>query len=378
MPAKPKITDQQVIDAMELHRTQRAAAKALGVNQSAISNRLRRLQARGYSPKHDMTRPVPEMFVAGGVSTYYNKDGKPTGQWVKARLDTERMRRLIDEAVEAMAETLPRVRPRPAPARVVDDLCNNYVITDYHLGMLSWHEETGADWDTAIAEDALVRWFGAAIAAAPAAKQAVFAQLGDFLHFDSLESVTPTSKHVLDADTRFAKLVRVAIRAFRKIVDMLLHKHEHVHVIMAEGNHDLAASVWLREMMAAIYADEPRVTVDPNPDPYYCFEWGNTALFFHHGHKRKPGNVDTVFAAKFREIFGRTRYAYAHMGHLHHVDQRETNLMIVEQHRTLAAPDAYASRGGWMSGRDAQVITYSRQFGEVSRLKISDKMLGLA
>lgn len=378
MPAPKKVTDEQVIAAMAEHGTQRAAARALGVNQSAISVRLRRLEARGYSPKHDMIRPVPESFIAGGVSTYYNKDGKPVGQWVKARLDLDRARRLIDEAVAAMAEDLPRVK-RVSPPGVVDrDLLNCYVITDYHLGMLSWHEETGADWDTAIAEDALVRWFGAAIAAAPKADTAVFAQLGDFLHFDSLDSVTPTSKHVLDADTRFAKLVRASIRAIRKIVSMLLEKHKRVHIIMAEGNHDLAASVWLREMFAAIYADEPRITVDQNPDPYYCYEWGETALFFHHGHKRKPANVDTVFAAKFREIFGRTKHAYAHMGHLHHVDQRETNLMVVEQHRTLAAPDAYASRGGWMSGRDAQVISYSRRFGEVGRLKISDKMLGLS
>jgi len=50
--------------------------------------------------------------------------------------------------------------------------------------------------------------------------------------------------------------------------------------------------------------------------------------------------------------------------------------MIVEQHRTLAANDAYASRGGWLSGRSASVITYSKKFGEVSRLTISPEMLG--
>ena len=48
------------------------------------------------------------------------------------------------------------------------------------------------------------------------------------------------------------------------------------------------------------------------------------------------------------------------MGHLHSVDVKENNLMIVEQHRTLAAPDAYAARGGWISGRDAKVITYHK------------------
>jgi hypothetical protein len=82
-----------------------------------------------------------------------------------------------------------------------------------------------------------------------------------------------------------------------------------------------------------------------------------------------------VLAGKFREVFGRTKHAYAHTGHLHSVEVRETSLMVIEQHRTLAAPDAYASRGGWLSGRDAQVITYSKQHGEVGRIKISAAMV---
>jgi hypothetical protein len=48
--------------------------------------------------------------------------------------------------------------------------------------------------------------------------------------------------------------------------------------------------------------------------------------------------------------------------------------MVVEQHRTLAASDAYASRGGWMSGRDAQVITYHATHGEVGRIVVNSRM----
>lgn len=85
--------------------------------------------------------------------------------------------------------------------------------------------------------------------------------------------------------------------------------------------------------------------------------------------------IADVFASKFREVFGRTKFSYAHMGHLHHIEVKETNLMVVEQHRTLAAADAHASRGGWLSGREAQVITYSKRFGEVGRVRISSSMV---
>jgi hypothetical protein len=330
----------------------------------------------GWAPDYGIDTPLPLGQKLRGTSTLIDKrSGETVLQWVKSNEDAEAQDALMRTALKAMVEKIPRDKARAAPARTLCDLLNCYVVTDYHLGMLSWGEETGADWDTTIAEQMLVDWFGAAIAQSPASQRAVFSQLGDFLHWDGMDAVTPASKHLLDADTRFQKLVRVAIRVIRRVIGMLLERHATVHIIMAEGNHDPASSIWLREFMAALYENEPRITVELSPDPYYCVEHGKTALFFHHGHKRRPANVDTVFASKFRDVFGRTRHAYAHMGHLHHVDQKETNLMIVEQHRTLAAPDAYASRGGWMSGRDAQVITYSREHGEVGRVRINSKMV---
>jgi hypothetical protein len=372
-----------------------ALAKHFGISNRAMLRRRRRVEARlgitlpspgsaadaeralmarkGVAPEFDMTHPVAPGFAVKGTSTLYTQAGI-AAQWVKTDQDRERMHAAMVAAVEAMAERIPREKPRPAPKHANADLLNCYVITDYHVGSLSWPEETGEPWDTSIAERMLIDWFGAAIAQSPPAESAVLAQLGDFLHYDSLEAITPTSKHLLDADSRFQRVVRVAIRAVRQIIGMLLAKHQHVHVLMAEGNHDMASSVWLRELMAALYENEPRVTVDVSPDPYYCVEHGQTALFFHHGHKRGVKNVDTVFAAKFREVFGRTRYAYAHMGHLHHVDVKETNLMLVEQHQTLAARDAYASRVGWVSDRSAQVITYHRALGEVGRVRIAAAM----
>lgn len=370
-------SDEAIINALKEHGSQRKAAAALGLNSRTLERRLKRMRLRGYSPEYDMVKMVPEGFTVGGVSTLYDKNGQVVQQWVKSRQDPEAVQRMLDAALEAFKSEIPREKPLTGHFIGHEDLLNCYVLTDYHLGMLSWAEETGADWDMEIAESTIVRWFQMAIERSPAADTALLAQLGDFLHWDSLDAVTPTNRHLLDADTRFAKLIRTAIRIKRRVIRMLLTKYQHVHLIEAEGNHDLASSVQTREWLAAMYEDEPRVTIDTSPDPYYCYEHGLTSLFFHHGHKRPLRGIEEVFAAKFREVFGRTKFSYAHMGHLHHIDIKESNLMVVEQHRTLAAPDAHASRSGYNSGRDAQVITYSKRFGEVSRLRISTHMLGL-
>jgi hypothetical protein len=321
----------------------------------------------------------PDGYAIKGTSSLVdyreNPEGETILQWVKTDRDRERQLELMREAIAAMCDDIPRLPAIKSPKMTNSNLLNLYVITDYHFGMLSWAEETGEDWDVSIAESLLIKWFEAAIAWSPDSETGVLCNLGDLVHIDGLESITPTGHNLLDSDTRFAKIVRVVIRCIRRVVDMLLHKHRKLHIIMAEGNHDLASSVWLREMFAAMYERDKRITIDTSPDPYYCIEHGQTSLFFHHGHKRKPASVDDVFVAKFREVFGRTKFSYAHMGHMHHVWQKETNLMIVEQHRTLAAKDAYASRGGWLSGREASCITYHKDYGQTGRVTVTPDMV---
>lgn len=369
-----KITDDELIEFLKTG-SQHQAADHFGLNERSLRRRIKRIAQRGHAPAHDMTKTCPDGFKVKGVSSYYNRDGNLAGQWVKTDADRERQYQMLVEAASALTDEIPRAGLVPLPPMAQENLLNVYTITDYHFGMLAWEPETGADWDTDIAEEMLTAWFSRAIAMSERAESCVFAQLGDFLHFDGLESITPSSGHNLDADTRFSRLVRVVIRTVARVIDLLLAKYQAVYVLMAEGNHDLASSVWLRELFAARYQNEPRVHVDTSPDPYYCYEHGKTSLFWHHGHKHRIGGLDSVFAAKFREVFGRTLHSYAHTGHLHHRELKETNLMIVEQHRTLAAPDAYASRGGWMSGRSSTVITYHKEYGEVARITVCPEML---
>lgn len=351
-------------------------SKEIGINPRTIQRRMDNAAKRGYLPQMQIKTELPEFLRVKGTSQLIdNRTGEPVMSWVKTTTDHTALETMMRETIEAMAEQLPREKKVGAWLEGSEKLANCYVITDYHMGMLSWHEETGADWDLSIAEQTIVDWFAQAIAQSPAAKTAVFAQLSDFLHFDGMDAVTPASKHLLDVDTRFAKVVRSAIRVLRRVIGMLLAKHERLHIIMADANHDPVSQIWLREWFAVFYEDEPRVTVDRSPSPYNCFEFGKVALFFHHGHKRKVSNVSEVFAAQFREVFGRTKHAYAHLGHLHHIDVKENNLMVVEMHRTLAPADAYAARGGWITGRDAQVITYHCDYGEVSRIRINSDML---
>jgi hypothetical protein len=370
----------ECVEAVIEHDTYAQAANALGINVRTLERTVQRVKQqaarKGYSPEHDMTRPAPDGFTVKGTSTLYDAEGNVSNQWVKTQQSHDRQKQLMEEAVRAMAEEIPREAPVSyIPQAPNNDLLNLYTISDYHFGMLAWHEETGADWDTRIAEDMLVNWFAASMDSAPQADVAVLAELGDGCHYDSFDSITPTNRHLLDSDTRFPHMVRVMIRAFRRVVQMLLQKYPRVHIIMAEGNHDPASSVWMREWFAALYENEPRVTVDTSPDPFYAYEWGDTSLFWHHGHLVKQQGLDQVFASKFRELFGCTKYSYGHSGHLHHKHIRESRLMTLIQHPTLAAKDSHASRHGYESERGAAVDTYHKKHGKIGEVTLKPEMV---
>lgn len=407
MPTPP-LTDDLALEAALAYRAcgenKTEAAATLGLPRNTFNNRLARAAERGllgpaetkpgfairqitdtpngqYVQQRKEAGPEwepTEGLVIKGKTSLVGPDGRILTQHVMERAGAADQLAAMRAAVEALKEDLPRLPPLPIPALLRPesaDLLNQFTVTDNHFGMLAWGEETGADYDLRIAEQLIMDWFSAAVRTSPDANTAVLAQLGDLLHHDGLESVTPASKHVLDADSRLQKVIRVVIRCFRRILDMLLAKHQHVHVVMASGNHDPASSAWLREMFATLYENEPRVTVDTSPSLYYAYEWGQTGLYYHHMHKRGVKDLDRTFAGKFREMFGRCRYNYGHGGHLHSDAVVETALMHIERHETLAAADAYAAGGGWLSGRSAKVITYSRQFGEVGRSILRPEMV---
>lgn len=368
-----------LILAANRHGSVRAAAREIGIDSGNATRLLQRLARRaalkGYSPAHDMTRVVPDPYIVKGVSTYYNKEGKPAGQWVKSRIDEERALQAMRDAIAALTAEVAREKPARPPAWTDAALCNLYTMTDLHVGMRAWAKETGAPWDIDIAETTITRAFDYLIERSASADTAIVAQLGDFLHFDGLSAVTPTNQHPLDADSRYSKVVQSAVRILRHVVRSALRKHGRVVLLIAEGNHDPAGAVWMRHLFRALYEGEPRIECIDSELPYYCHQHGATMIGWHHGHLSKPDALPLLFAAQFPQAWGTSRHRYVHCGHMHHVYEQEHNGVTVIQHPTLAARDAYAARGGWIAERQITGITYHAEHGQVARVTVTPEML---
>lgn len=370
-------TDRQreYIDALLLANTQDGAADDLGINRRTLQRGMKILQNnaadRGYDPENNLNTLVAEGQLIKGISRLEDENGVMKLQWVKTdREKTDLLEAILVALDNKIAElpSIPSIKPKKTHNT---DLCALYTITDFHLGMYAWDKEAGENWDTAIAEKVLINTFQHLMDSTPDTDVAVLNQLGDFLHWDGLDAVTPTSGHALDADSRFGKMIELGMDLIVLMIEMLLKKHKKVKVIVCEGNHDLAGSVWLQKFLMKIFAKNKRVEIDDSAFPFYAHQHGNIMLGFHHGHKVKNKSLPAVFSAepRFRKMWGDCEYTYIHTGHYHHAEQdiAEGGGAIVERHPTLAARDAYSARGGYVSWRAARAIVYHKDKGEVSR-----------
>lgn len=381
-------TDRQAeyLRAIETADGNRAeAARALGVKPQTVDDALKAVKnkaaKRGWVEAPTgvhKTFAIPDGYKLKGRSTYIGRDGEPRGEWVKTDTDRERQYELMLEAIKGLTDTIQPIDPLPGPTEeTLSDLATIYTMTDSHIGMLAWGRETGADWDLNIAEKVLTSCFADMVRRSPAAETCVIAQLGDWMHYDSLEAVTPTSRNILDADSRAGKMVAVATRTLRSLVDMALAKHKVVHLLIAEGNHDLFGSLMLRTAFRMLYENEPRVILIESENPYYAMQFGNNMWAWHHGHKKGLDASTALFVADmYSEIFGQTLYRTLFFGDKHHKAVKELAGFTLEQLGTLAANDAYAIRGGWKSHQYAEAIIFHKLLGEAGRVRTNPAMVG--
>lgn len=368
--AVAKITNDQLTEELKNGLTNKAIAEKYGMNIRNVELRRSKLAKSGIGHGNEgIKKLVPDGYLVKGTSTMIDAEGNEKIRWVKTSVDNERLEILLEQARDAFCSEIPKCEEVKHSGKDTNpDLMTLYPIFDIHIGMMAHRHESGENYDTATAEKLMDSYFDHAISVSPASEKAVILVGGDYLHSDGLEAVTPASGHCLDQDSRYAKLVYIAIRSIRGAVEKMLKKHKSVDIQIIEGNHDQSGMIWLRAAMAAFYENESRVFVDVSPAIMHKTRFGSTLLGYTHGHtmKKAEGRL-AAMATDYRKDFGECEFVYCHSGHFHHATVTECTLGIDEVHPALASKDAYAARGGWRSYRQAAAIVYHKEFGEVGR-----------
>lgn len=345
------------------------ASRILGIVPSAVRQRLEKRPELNHAPVF----PHPAGQAVKGVSTLYDADGVIKAQWVKS----DATKRTPDEWAQHVRDALADVSPlKPIPAKRGSngDLLTVYPIGDHHTAMYAWAEEAGADYDLKIAERLLVSAATHLVAQAPASKHALVINVGDFLHVDNLRNETSRSGNALDVDTRYAAMIRAAVKMLRAVIEQALTRHQFVTVVNAVGNHDDVGALWLSLALGQFYERNPRVTVVQQPGKFYYYRHGKVLIGVTHGDTVKLDHLGGVMAADRPEDWGATQHRYWITGHIHQRRTIELPGVMVESFRTLAARDAWASAAGYRSGRDMMNVVFHANHGEVARNRFDVSM----
>lgn len=318
-------------------------------------------------------QPVGPGFAVKGVSTYFGPQGDVRGQHVSTvRSEADRGAALLEAIEKAVARYEGLCGRVPAPAVLPDDLLTLYGIGDGHLGMLARGKETGSDdFDLKIAERELCAAIDILIERTPASRDAIVLDVGDFLHVDNDSQLTPGGKNKLDADSRYKKILEVAITSMEYFVNRVRTKHANTKVIIVPGNHNPQGARVMQLILARSYKNEPRVDVVDNANPTMYHRHGKVLLGFNHGENR-PVELPAVMAADRPEDWGQTLYRHWICGHIHHktLSAKDYTGCTVETLPTLAPRDAWHNEKLYRARRSLCAITYDSEYGELTRATV--------
>lgn len=346
----------------------RAIARQIGISETNVRARLagakRHAEADG--------------AIQGAMSSVGMQDAGPLHSgWIKSEGASLYFQMPKDKSANVSAivreafEGIPACPPIPSAREFTDGLLTVYPIFDAHIGMRASADESGEDMDNDIAERRITGGMGQCIASSPASEQAVVLIGGDALHANDQTAMTPKSKHVLDVASSFSEALDVAIRTFAACIEMAASKHKRVVVSVIQGNHDRDAFLAVMYALRERYRDNPRIEVQRKGGEFFVMEWGRVMIASHHGDKAKAERLVMHMADEWAEMWGRTRYRFYFTGHMHHTKMQDIGGVQVEQLRAVAPRDAYAASHSYSSRSEMQAITYHKDSGEVSRVKVS-------
>lgn len=401
MGGVPELSEEVLLQAVALrarHPSSASAAREAGIPPETFKHRLKVAVRKGYAPYTPVMEgfevrevsskvgdswirqtperggsfEVPAGHAIKGVSALVDGEGRTVQQWVKTKQGVLDPIHVAEHIAKVFANYRPAASKSPSPKRYDNDTCTLIPCNDWHIGMFSWGQQTGKNWDLKIAEKIIGDAAVETVNRSPPSKECIILGGGDLLHADNKRNET-TGGTPQDVDGRYEKVIDVAARLMLRTIDAALKRHKHVTVRILKGNHDEHASVAVLYFLKGLYRKEPRITVDADPSDYFWYRFGSVLIGACHGHQSSNhiAKMPGIMAHRRAEDWGATTHRYVHGFHLHHSAKiaTEGNGVICETHQAPIPQDAWHFGSGFLSGRSIQAITYHAKVGEIGRVR---------
>lgn len=238
-------------------------------------------------------------------------------------------------------------------------------IADLHVGKLSWHGDSGENFDIKIAKERFLYVINDVI---QRTKHYCFDYIllvftNDFFHSDTIQGTTTAGTN-LDCDGRWQNLFNIGIEMLIEGID-LLRQVAKVKTFYTGSNHDKMTSYYAIKTLEAWYRNSQDVEVDSNTQSRKYIEFGRCLIGFGHGDKEKK-RIGYLMPIEAHEAWGRTTFREFHAAHFHKEQMyvQEENGIIVRYVSSPTSIDNWHYENGFVGAtKKSQQFIWDRDYG---------------
>lgn len=358
--ARWKPSDEQAAEILQMVTegyTIEGIASACGVNRGTL---------RAYLKRSGISKPLPPIQLPGHAKRVATERGVEYADGFTLQTFRDAMLADIEQDTKARA----RIRHKLPKVRESDEHAQEVCIFDAHLNKYAWGEETGSAYDTEIAE-ARVRSAVTDLLEQAAHYRPTLTILpigNDLMNADNQEGTT-TGGTPQDRDTRYQRMFRRA-RGLMSWMISVCAERSNVHAVIIPGNHDSLSAWTLGEVLAAEYANDPRITFDGTPRKRKYVQYGRNLIGYAHGHNEPHKRLPEIMAAEVPDLWAATSTREFHVGHFH--KSKVTQPLYVDDYagctirvlRSLSGTDAWHSSMGYVGNtKGAESFVWKKSGG---------------
>jgi hypothetical protein len=296
--------------------------------------------------------------------------------WLKKKQVAYDLENIRNEFLEDLKRISPKVPLNKKSASNNNGKLLEITVFDLHFGKVSWHEETGENYNINIASERFnncIDYF-IELHKDQNIEKILFPISNDFFNsdrshpFNSTTSGTPQEE-----DTRWQN-------TFRKGRELLINNIQKlsqiapVEVKVIPGNHDYERSFYLGDSLEGWFHNNQNVTIDNNPSPRKYSIFGKNLIGFTHGNNEKVTDLPMIMAQENPVDWAMTHYREFHLGHLHHKKESKFNAtnelqgVMIRYMSSLSGTDSWHHKKGYIGARkSAEAFLWDSEKGLLSQ-----------
>ena len=369
------------------------AARNLGVDRKTVKKRVDRYYS---DPKEAILQKtcLDTRTVVDDVSCYWVKtDNVSMLVRRKNDLSLNDVRDMIKETVENHAPKYEKIEYNEGSHLLVVDPA------DIHIGKLAVEGETSSNYNIEKAVSRVREGVNGVLEKSKpyGVKKILFVIGNDVLHTDNPRR-TSTAGTPQDTDGQWWEMFLAAKKCYVAAIEKCTELAP-VHIVFCPSNHDYASGWMLADTVYSWFKDNPNVSFGEEQKnisiahrKYVVF--GNNLIGFTHGDGAKESDLPNLMQYEAREAWGRTKFSYMYVHHLHHkirkvygstnrklekdlshvtmidsgVFVEPENNVYVETIRSPSSPDGWHDRNGYVNRQAIEAFLHDPEMGQVARI----------